>query len=328
VKRVGVWGAALGAAVAAVLAYFWWVGAWPAMEEVQFKVLPRYNAMAIGRSQDYWALVGSHANRYLGPFTSITALAAIIVARRTRTLAQTLPVFLAALMGTVSLAMQARLPTYAFETCYPFYAMLWGYIGVKLFEGIRFAARWCSIRGLRIAAVMVWIVFANLVYLPLPNEIVQYKLFLYDLKPWMRDRNSFYANYPWAHPISHYDGQMHVIQYLRQKSAPEDGVFVWGSEPLIYFLAQRNPPTRFVSNLGLISLWAPPAWRLDLMRDLEAAPPQYIVVAREDWVPMISFNFLDSAAYLQQRFPALLAFVTSRYQKVDDYQDFVIYRHD
>jgi hypothetical protein len=64
------------------------------------------------------------------------------------------------------------------------------------------------------------------------------------------------------------------------------------------------------------------------MRDLEAAPPKYIVVGREDWAPMLSFNFLDSAAYLQQRFPALLLFVTSHYQKVDDDRDFVIYRHD
>ena len=119
-----------------------------------------------------------------------------------------------------------------------------------------------------------------------------------------------------------------MIKYLRENSTPKDGVLVWGSEPLIYFLAQRNPPTRFVSNLALISLWAPPAWRTELIRSLEGAPPKYIVVSREDWVPMISFNFLDSEGYLRERFPALLGFVTSRYQKVDDYKEFSIFRHD
>jgi hypothetical protein len=325
---VGVWAAAFAVAVAAVLTYFWWVDAWPAMEEVQFKVLPRYNAMAIGRSQDYWALVTSHANRYLGPSTCIAALAAIIVARRTKTLAQAVPVFLAALMGTVSLAMQARLPSYAFETCYPFFAMLWGYLGVKVFEGIRFIARWCSGRGWRIATVLVWLVFANLIYLPLPNEAVQLKLCVNDLREWRKDRNAFYANYPWAHPISHYGGQMQVIQYLGEHSTPQEGVFIWGSEPLIYFLSKRNPPTRFVSNLGLMSLWTPPTWRPELMRDLDASPPRYIIVERGDQVPMISFHFLDSEEYLQQRFPSLLRFVTSHYQKVADFQAFAIYRHD
>ena len=206
--------------------------------------------------------------------------------------------------------------------------MLWGYMGVKVFEGFRFVARKCWGRGWRVAAVMVWLIFANLIYLPLPNEAVQLKLYLYDLKEWWQDRDAFYANYPWARPISHYDGQIRVIEYLRENSTPKDGVFIWGSEPLIYFLAQRNPPTRFVSNLGLPSLWTPPAWRLELMRDLQASPPQYIIVECEDWVPMISFNFLDSEEYLQRRFPSLLRFVTDRYQKVADFKAFVIYRHD
>lgn len=328
IRRVGVWAAAFALAVAGVLAYFWWVGAWPAMREIQFEVLPRYNAMAAERYRPYWLYVYNLMSVNLGPWTLILALAAIIVARRTRTLVQTMPVFLATAMGTLCTAMQTRLPTYAFETCYPFFAMLWGYMGVKVFEGFRFVARRCWGRGWRVAAVMVWLIFANLIYLPLPNEAVQLKLYFYDLKEWWQDRDAFYANYPWARPISHYDGQIRVIEYLRENSTPKDGVFIWGSEPLIYFLAQRNPPTRFVSNLGLLSLWTPPAWRLELMRDLQASPPKYMIVEREDWVPMISFNFLDSEEYLQQRFPALSRFVTDRYQKVADFKAFVIYRHD
>lgn len=327
-KRVGVWAAAFAGSVAGVLGYIREGGAWPAMKEIQLEVLPRYNAMAIERSRSYLLYVYHQISVGLGWWSLLVAVTAILVARRTHNFRSTLPVFLAAAMGAVCTAMQARLPSYSFETCHPFFAMLWGYLGVKVFQGFRYIARQCRGRGFRIATLLIWLVFANLVYLPLPNEIVQFRLYLYDLKVWWQDRDAFYINYPWARPISHYDGQMHVIQYLREKSTPQDGVFIWGSEPLIYFLAQRNPPTRFVSNLGLISLWTPPAWRLELMRDLEAAPPKYLVVVREDWVPMISFNFLDSAAYLHQRFPALLTFVASRYHQVDDYQDFVIYRHE
>jgi len=327
-KRVGVWMAGFAGCVVVVLGYIRWDGAWPAMKEIQFEVLPRYNAMAIERSVSYWLYVFHRLSVDLTWWSALAAMIAVLVARRTHDLRLTTPVFLATAMGAACTAMQARLPSYAFETLYPFLAMLWGYLGVSVFGGLRYVARLCWRRGFRIATVLVWVVFANLVYLPLPNEIVQFKLHLYDMKVWWRDPDSFYRNYPWARPISHYDGQMRVIRYVRENSSPQDGVFVWGTEPLIYFLTQRHPPTRFVSNLGLISRWAPPAWRVEAMRDLEATPPKYIVVAREDWVSMISFNPLDSAEYLQQRFPALLAFVTNHYQKVEDYHAFVIYRHD
>ncbi len=327
-KRVGAWSVAFAASVTLVLEYIRWTGAWATMMEGQLKVLPRYNAMVLEKSLVYWRFAYHQFSVELGWWSILVAIIAVLVAQRTRNLARIMPVVLATALGTACLVMQAHLPSYAFETCQPFYATLWAYVAVKLFEGARYASRRCLQRGFRLAAVMVWIVLANLIYLPLPSEAVQLKLFLYDLKEWRRNRNTFYANYPWARPISHYDGQIHVIKYLTQNSSPQDGVFVWGSEPLIYFMAQRNPPTRFITNLGLVSLWTLPPWRVEMMRDLVAAPPRFIVVERDDSVPIISFNLLDSEAYLQQRFPALLNFVTGHYQKVDDSQIFAIYRHD
>jgi len=327
-KRVGVWTAAFALSVAVLLVYFVWVGAWPAMKEIQFQVLPRYNALAISHCRSYWRYVLDLVGFCLGWWSVAVAVVALIVAWRLRQLAANAPVFLATAMGALCTGMQARLPSYSWETCYPFFAMLWGYLAVMVFQGFLLASRRCWGRGLRLATVLIWVAFANLIYLPLPNEIVQLKLDVYDLKSWRQDRNSFYRNYPRARPISHYDGQMHVIQYLGENSTPQDGVLVWGSEPLIYFLAQRRPPTRFVSNLGLISLWTPPAWREEFIAGLQTAPPKYIVVARDDKVPMISFNLLDSEGYLKERFPALLEFVARNYHKVDDHKEFAIFRHD
>lgn len=325
-KRVGAWAGGFILAVAGVLTYLWWVGSWPAMKEVQFEVLPRYNALVYERTHHYWRWAWWLTTLYYGRWTEAAALAALLVAWRVKALSRLAPVALAAGMGYAAVVLQARLPTYAFETCSPFLAMLWGFLGVKIFEGARALAQACAARGWKLAVVLVWVVFANLVYLPLPGEALFLKLHSHDLTDWWRDRDHFYAHYAWARPISHYDGQMRVIQFLRANSLPGDGVFVWGSEPLIYFLTQRCPPTRFVSNLGLISLWTPPAWREEAMRDLEKSPPRFIVVARDDKVPMISFNFLDSEGYLA-RFPALAKFVAERYHKAVDLNSFVIYRH-
>ena len=35
-------------------------------------------------------------------------------------------------MGYASTLSEVRFPPYAFETSYPFFAMVWGYLGVKI----------------------------------------------------------------------------------------------------------------------------------------------------------------------------------------------------
>jgi hypothetical protein len=180
------------------------------MREIQFEVLPRYNAMAYAWPKSYFLFVLQQIRVYLGWWSVLVAAVALLVARRARDLSATLPVFLATAMGLMCTAMQGRLPSFAFETCFPFFAMLWGYLAVKVFQGFRHISRQCWSRGFRLAAVLVWIVLANLVYLPLPDEVVQFKLDVYNLKSWYTDRDSYYRNYPWARPNSHFDGQIHA----------------------------------------------------------------------------------------------------------------------
>ena len=326
--KVVPWVAGFALAVVGVLAYFWVAGAWSAMREVQFEVLPRYNGMAIERTPDYWQFAILQILEYHWKvLTDVAVLVAILVARRTKELHLLMPIVLALAMGTVALLLQSRVPSYAFETTYPFLAMFWGYLVVKTFQGFRYLARTCKARGWRPAALLVWVVSANLAYLPLPTEALLLEVRMSDFRHWRENPERFYENYPWARLISHFGDQFRVIHYLQQNSSPGDGVFVWGSEPLIYFLTRRDPPTRFVSNLGVLSLWAPEKWRQELINDLAQSQPRYIVVARDDKVPMISFNYLDSEGYLG-RYPALARFIAEHYQPALDVRAFTVYRHD
>jgi hypothetical protein len=326
--KLAPWAAGFALAVVGVPAYFWLIGAWPAMREVQFHVLPRYNAMVWARTPDYWKFAVLQVLQYhWGVLTDVALLVAVLMARRAKDLHLLMPALLALTMGTLALLMQTRVPSYAFETTYPFLAMFWGYLVVKVFQGFRALARASAARGWKLVPGLVWLVFANLLYLPLPTEAVLLKLRISDFRHWQEDPGRFYANYPWARVISHFDDQFQVIHYLQQNSSAGDGLFVWGSEPLIYFLTRRNPPTRFVSNLGVLSLWVPEEWREELMSDLEKSQPRYIVVARDDKVPMISFNYLDSEGYLG-RFPVLARFIAEHYRAALDVRAFTVYRHE
>jgi hypothetical protein len=147
-----------------------------------------------------------------------------------------------------------------------------------------------------------------------------------DLAAWWRNPEGFYANYAGVRfAIEHFPGQFMVIEELRKSLKPGEGVFVWGTYPLIYYLTDRQPPTRFASNLALISPWGPPAWRQELVRDLRRSPPAFIVVAQKDRDPEITFTPLDSEQYLSV-YTELGDFISGSYGRVAEFPAFVLYR--
>jgi hypothetical protein len=61
------------------------------------------------------------------------------------------------------------------------------------------------------------------------------------------------------------------------------------------------------------------------MRDLRAAQPRFVVVARDDQKPILTYVNLDSEKYLMT-FPQLEEFITSGYSRVADFETFLVYR--
>ncbi|MBI1941567.1 MAG: glycosyltransferase family 39 protein, partial [Acidobacteria bacterium] len=326
-SKAGIFGAGFAATVVVVLGQFWLASSWEALKEVQFEVLPRYSAMALERTPYYplWAL--TQTEFVLGAWTERATLAALLLAWKQRDLAKFGPVLLAAAIGYLSTASQVRFHAYGFETSYPFFAMVWGYLGVKIYQAFRAAARACEARDWRLARVLVWALFANLLAWPLRVEVISSVARYKALADWAREGESYYSTYPWTVPISHFPDQMRVINYLREHSSPQDKIFVWGSEPLIYFLTQRPFPSRFISNLALVSPWSPPAWRRELIRGLGKSPPRFLVVARDDEVPFIAYTEFDSEEYLEV-YPELAIFIADHDEPAVDLENFVIYRRE
>lgn len=129
--------AGFGITVVAVLANFWFSGSWPALKEVQFEVPPRYSTMALDRTEDYWLFSVRRVQFVLGLWTECATLAALLIALWKRELARLGPILAATAVGFASTALQVRFHGYGFETCYPFFAMIWGYLAVKIYEDSR-----------------------------------------------------------------------------------------------------------------------------------------------------------------------------------------------
>jgi hypothetical protein len=314
----------LAATIAGVLVMFRLSGAWQAMKEVQFQVLPRYGAMVVGQTPHYslWAL--RQINFNLGTWPEAGIALALLIAWRCRDLRRTAPVFLAAASGFLVTASQARFNAYSFETFFPFLAMLWAYVVVQVFEGFRALSGSLTRRGWNAARIGVWLVFLNCLYFPLPAPAMRQVERYQGLKKWWRSPEKSYGSYWWSLGIEHLGGEFQVVHYLKDRSAPGDEVYVWGTAPLIYFLSGCDCPSRFVSNLALVSDWAPAAWRRELVQTLKGKRVRFIIVERRDAIPAVSGTTLDSQEYLV-RYPALARVLNRQYQHVMTFRNFTIY---
>ena len=316
--------AGLAAAIAGVLAWFRFSGAWPAMKEVQFQVLPRYGAMIVERTPHYFLWALRQINFNLGTWPEFGVPLALLIAWRCRDFRHTAPIFFAAASGLLVTASQTRFNAYSFETFFPFLAMLWAYVAVMAFDGFRAVSQTLARRGWTAARVGIWLVFINCAYFPLPAPAMRQVERYEGLRKWWRNPEESYRSYWWSLGIEHLGGEFQAVRYLKTHSAPGDEVYVWGTAPLIYFLSARECPSRFVSNLALVSDWAPPAWRDELVQTLKAKRPRFIIVERRDAIPAVSGTTLDSQEYLV-RYPALARLLRRYYRRARAFSNFTVY---
>jgi hypothetical protein len=115
-----------------------------------------------------------------------------------------------------------------------------------------------------------------------------------------------------------------VARELRARTKPEAPVFVWGFEPVIYWLAARPPASRFIYDVPQRTPWQREWARSELMRELHARPPEAIVVQRNDVFPMVTGDTLDSHRALST-FPALAALLEHDYELATNVEDFELF---
>ena len=294
--------------IVAVVVYFWIAGAWPALKEEHFDILPLYGSMFLQHMRNYPLFALTVYRSTLGAWTEAALGAALVIAWWRRELRIIAPIVIMAVAGFASTASQPRLSSYCFETAYPFFAMIWGYLVVKLYEGFEHLRKLLSRRNWRVAGVLLWFVAAEVVYYPLPGYAFDIAEDYKELASWMHDSYSSYENYPFQFYLEKLHDQMVIIDYLKKSGAPSGGIYVWGMAPLINFLTQRPCPSRFFYDVPLISRWAPPRWREDFIAELNQNPPRFLIVERHDEIPPLTLTYDDSEHCLK-KFPALASFI-------------------
>jgi hypothetical protein len=118
---------------------------------------------------------------------------------------------------------------------------------------------------------------------------------------------------------------LQVAQYLRERVAPGDTLFIWGFRPEVTFMANLRPATRFQAHFPLVAAWYPPEWQQENVDILWAALPPYALVLEDDYMPWVTDRAEDSHQVLQE-YTELNNWLIANYERIDETGDFIIWQ--
>jgi hypothetical protein len=134
--------------------------------------------------------------------------------------------------------------------------------------------------------------------------------------------DAFYLRYAWGHNDYNFGVDRIVAAQVAKATRADDRVFIWGFEPVIYSLAQRQPASRFLYDYPLMPRFSAHArYVRELLGDLRARPPALILVLRGD---RNDLEAQDSASQLQA-LPELAEYLQRGYEEAWNAGNFVCY---
>jgi 4-amino-4-deoxy-L-arabinose transferase-like glycosyltransferase len=116
-----------------------------------------------------------------------------------------------------------------------------------------------------------------------------------------------------------------VAQYLQQRVAPGDTIFIWGFRPEVAFMANLRPATRYQAQFPLVAPWYPEAWKQNNVDILWAAMPPYVLVLEDDYMPWVT-NRSEASHGILQGYSELNNWLMANYERVETIGDFYIWK--
>ncbi|AKT42753.1 uncharacterized protein CMC5_069800 [Chondromyces crocatus] len=311
--------------IAACVAWFAAQGALEDLHRVLFVFTPHYTALGWkGQSALVlgWYGVSQWLTNYSGPMAlGLGCLVALHPERRERAGVALLGGIIA--MHLAGVVMQAKFFPYHFGATWPLTGML---AGLGLWKAWTRAARWGWPAAAGLASVLVLFGFAR----SATKDVAEGALVRAARRAALfaagaRDQAALDALASVADVNAH--ANRTAASFLSENVAPERSVFVWGFEPVIYDLADRESASRYLYNVPQRAMWGREPAREALMAELSARPPAAIVVERHDVFPMVTGEVLDSRDALRG-FPPLAELLDERYRLAATFEDLDVYLED
>jgi hypothetical protein len=246
---------------------------------------------------------------------SLAGVVSLVLARRARPSWWFLPAWV--VVTVVGLAVQGKF----FE--YHWLPLLLP-VGLLAGEGLVFAiSRLRAAFGPAGGRAITWACTAGLVALTVSGYWAHFQrpiAFLAGRMP----RESYLSAFVSPNGYFSFSADAAVADYVRSHTAPDDSLFVWGLEPLVYFLADRPPASRFIHSALLIPPWTPEAWREMALEDLRRTRPKLLLLVHSDVQPWATAWGGDSYSFVGE-WPGLRDFIVGGYRPVEKMEDFDVW---
>jgi hypothetical protein len=119
---------------------------------------------------------------------------------------------------------------------------------------------------------------------------------------------------------------LEVSDYIKRDTTPNDKIFIWGYNPGIYFLSERNCASRFINNFPLYGefVWKE-QFREYFLNEMKENKPKYILVTGREKAPRVTGSRDHSGAAFK-KFVEFYDFVYREYERSTIIGDFTIYK--
>lgn len=125
-----------------------------------------------------------------------------------------------------------------------------------------------------------------------------------------------------------YEEIVAVSDWVGDHTPADEPIFVWGYDPVIYVLAEREMVSRFPYTYPMVVGWGPADdYKAELMVALHSAPPSAVVIGARDGLPQVMGHRKSSRRTLVE-FGALRDFLREGYGSAERVGQFRVYLRD
>jgi len=205
-------------------------------------------------------------------------------------------------MALICVALQAKYYTYHWFPAYPAFFIL---AAMGVYAATRVPVFRFLPPGGGVASLIVLVCCALALTASVARPLRDFVRFAIDAVA-QRDLDKFHRVYSFR--LYNAADEIAAARYIAARTAPEEGLFVWGADATVAYLADRPNPTRFSFLLPLTMTGAfLDQYRDEAMQGLTARPPVYIVSG-------IAWDGLSEADKLLPDFPEFEAFLKTYYE--------------
>ena len=127
------------------------------------------------------------------------------------------------------------------------------------------------------------------------------------------------------------DARSRTAAYFKSATKPGDTILVWGWESGIYFMAQRQSPTRFALPFALyVNTPYLDEFTAILLKEVQARPPAFIADLRDPGMPFIdgrpAATCLSGNQMTNQGMVDFLAYICAHYEEDRSFDTINIYK--